>query len=67
MKKKASMKSTKICAFCTNWYDPGNSNIRPVNTVSGIWEYEHNAICKCLIKNINMQAYASCPKFKPKY
>lgn len=67
MKKIASIKNTKICAFCINWYDPCNSNLRPVNTTTGLWEYEHNAMCKCLIRNANMYAWASCPKFKRKF
>ena len=66
MKKVASIKITKICAFCINWYDLCNSNLRPVNTVAGLWEYEHNTKCKCLIRNADMYAWASCPKFKCK-
>ncbi|MFQ6871203.1 hypothetical protein [Romboutsia timonensis] len=42
MKKIGSIKNDKICEFCINWYNQCNSNLRPVNIVAGIWEYEHN-------------------------
>lgn len=64
--KLGNVKSTKICAFCKYWYDPANSAIQPKNTVAGFWEYDNNAINKCLKTNSNRMAWTSCGKFECK-
>ena len=38
-----------VCAFCTNWYDPANSHIKPRNPRVNSWEYDPDARCKCMI------------------
>lgn len=67
MKKIGNVKTTKICAFCINWYNPCNTNLNPINTIAGFWEYEYDAKYKCLVRNANMPAWSYCPKFKPKF
>lgn len=55
----------KKCAFCKYWYDPTNSAIRP-SFGRGAWEYDVDAKSKCRVRNVNMKAFASCPKFESK-
>ena len=67
MKKVANVRNSKICAFCKSWYDPSNSHLNPVNTVSGFWEYESDAKCKCLKTNLEKFSWNSCTKFQSKF
>lgn len=51
------------CAFCKHWYDPSNTAISPKNPSIGLWYCDDKKVSKCLIKNMNKRACASCNKF----
>ena len=50
--RRASVKNCKFCAFCTPWYDPGNSAIEPLNPGLDLWNYDEEAksFCACCRK-----------------
>lgn len=61
-----NINSTKICAFCRNWYDPANETIKPIHPSQGMWEFDFNAKKKCLKKNVDMNSTASCNQYQCK-
>ena len=62
-----NIKTFKACAFCKYWYDPTNSYIVPKSPKINLWEYDNNAKCICLQKNIKLSARtASCNKYECK-
>jgi hypothetical protein len=61
--KKGNAKQMKICAFCANWYDPANKSIKPVNLLSGVFEYDDTIYNKCLLTNLPKKGNSSCTKF----
>lgn len=65
--KLASTKTTKICVFCKNWYDPTNSHIQPHAPSIGMWKYDDKAKEKCLLTNLDNPSWASCGKFQCKF
>lgn len=64
--KYANAKTTKICAYCRNWYDPGNSHIKPKNVVSGMYQYDDKAKEPCAVLGLRRPSSASCAKFTNK-
>ncbi len=48
---KRNIKTTKICAFCKNWFDPACSAVNPVTPVSGWWEVDNTVKKLCLKRN----------------
>ena len=65
--KIANIKSTRICAFCRNWYDPANAAIVPKAPQAGFFEYDHNARNKCMLTGLDQLSWASCGKFSCKF
>lgn len=65
--KIANIKSTRICAFCRNWYDPANAAIVPKAPQAGFFEYNHNARNKCTLTGLDQLSWASCGKFSCKF
>ena len=65
--KIANIKSTRICAFCRNWYDPANAAIVPKAPQAGFFEYNHNARNKCMLTGLDQLSWASCGKFSCKF
>ena len=56
-----SVKHTKKCALCRNWYDPTNSAISPEAPAIGLWKIKDvNQQCMCMRKNVKMPANAFC-------
>lgn len=55
-----------VCAFCKNWYDPGNEHINPKQPKYNTWEYDHTAKCKCLVCGYDKFGYNTCPKYECK-
>ena len=45
--KQVRAKTSRLCAFCQYWHDPGNTHIRPKNPVRGLWEYDETAKSYC--------------------
>lgn len=65
--KIANTKSTRICAFCQNWYDPANSAIVPKQPQAGFWEYDCDATRKCVKYGFEKKAWTSCGDFVCKF
>ena len=63
MKHKINIKGIKRCAFCKNWYDPGQTAIYPVNAKNGWWEYDDAVINMCMVLNCKRKADSSCGKY----
>jgi hypothetical protein len=57
--RRASVKNCKLCAFCTHWYDPGNSAIEPLNPGLNLWNYDEKAKSFCTIRPGKIQRLAS--------
>jgi len=45
--KQIRAKTSRLCAFCQYWYDPGNTHIRPKEPAFGQWEYDEKAKSYC--------------------
>lgn len=55
------VRKIKKCAFCKYWYDPANTAIEPRSPQMGLWKIvDTNKKCKCLKKNLEMPAHATC-------
>ena len=59
-------KYTMYCAFCRNWYDPANSYIRPLAPNINKWEYDPDAVCMCMVRNVKRRGCDRCSKFELK-
>lgn len=64
--KRANAKKMKICAFCTNWYDPANKSISPINFLAGTFTYDDKIKNRCIITNLPKKGNDSCAKFQNK-
>lgn len=62
----ANIKREKKCAFCKYWYDPVNRAISPRNPKFNIWEYDEKCKMKCLKKNLDRKANATCSQYECK-
>ena len=56
----------KKCAFCSYWYDPMNSAIKPKAASIGYWEFDPSAKSVCLEKNVEIKSFQCCYRFKCK-
>ena len=65
--KIANIKSTRICAFCRNWYDPANAAIVPKAPQAGFFEYDPSIRNKCMLTGLEQSSWASCGKFSCKF
>ena len=65
--KIANIKSTRICAFCRNWYDPTNAAIVPKAPQAGFFEYDPSVKNKCMLTGLEQLAWVSCGKFSCKF
>ena len=65
--KIANIKSTRICAFCRNWYDPANAAIVPKAPQAGVFEYDPSIRNKCMLTGLEQSSWASCGKFSCKF
>lgn len=59
-------KRNKWCCFCSNWFDPACSALKPLKA-RDLFEVDQTVVCKCRQNNLNTKALATCPKFKPKF
>ena len=55
--------SIKKCAFCSHWYDPINSSIKPKVPNIGLWEFNPRVECMCTKKNRNTLSANNCSDF----
>lgn len=51
----------KRCAFCSKWYDPMNTAIKPV--AKRMWDYDTNIRKRCTEKGIEKKAGECCSNF----
>ena len=64
--KLINVKVCKKCAFCKYWYDPTNTYVSPKTPQMNMWEYDNNAMCTCIQKNIKVPAFSVCNKYEGK-
>lgn len=55
-----------VCAFCKNWYDPGNVHIKPYDQFFGKWEYEKDVKAYCSIWRTDKRSQNFCAKYECK-
>ena len=60
------MSNMKKCAFCSHWYDPTNSAIEPINTITGVWWYDYDMRNKCMLKGSMRKGGEFCNSFRMK-
>lgn len=52
----ANPEHSKMCAFCSHWYDPANSCIQP--QTHNRWLYDRTAKKMCIQRGVPMQSWA---------
>lgn len=55
-----------VCAFCTHWYDPTNSHIKPVDQFRGFWDYDYGVKSYCEIRRRDVFSDTVCTHFERK-
>ncbi len=55
-----------VCAFCTHWYDPGNTHITPINQRMGRWEFDTDVKSYCDFTRREEKSQSFCGKFERK-
>ena len=64
MKQIINITRIHKCAFCKFWYDPTNSCISPNAPRQRMWNiHDINQTNRCLKRNLDMRAFASCPQY----
>lgn len=59
-----NINGVRICAFCKYWWDPACKYIQPY--LHPQWYYEKDVKCRCIKRNMDMFAYASCNYYRCK-
>lgn len=63
--KSFNAKTTKICAFCSNWFDPGCTAIKP--HLGDFFEIDDSSKKRCMIYKLDKNALSSCGNFNSKF
>lgn len=56
-----NLRAARICAFCKYWWDPASRYVMPRNALW--WTVDAAAKCRCMKKESETQAQASCGMF----
>ncbi len=64
--KPINIGSTKRCAFCKHWFDPGDTAIRPRNVKHGLWEYDPDTKRVCEKRRYERPGNAFCNEYECK-
>lgn len=62
-RKKLNIKTSKRCAFCKYWHDPGMSALIPEEQKINLWSFNPNEKRPCLQMNHEMRADAICGRY----
>ncbi len=58
--------SILTCAFCTHWYDPANSHIKPVDQFLGNWDCDMDVKSCCDVIHKQTLSQNNCTHFERK-
>lgn len=64
MMTQININSARVCAFCKYWWDPACKYIAPHN--ASTWVVDRNAKCRCIKKNVDTIAMATCNLYRCK-